>query len=133
MLPLAERMRPKTLNEYIGQKHLVGEGAILRQMIERGSLSSFILWGPPGVGKTTLAKLVANHLKRPFYTLSAVTSGVKDVLNVGTTYTLAFKERGAADSAGVSGSAILTTCKISAIRGNLVTGSFVFQGTGALA
>lgn len=82
MLPLAERLRPKTLNEYIGQKHLVGEGAILRQMIERGTLSSFILWGPPGVGKTTLARIIAHELERPFYTLSAVTSGVKDVREV---------------------------------------------------
>lgn len=82
MLPLAERLRPKTLNEYIGQKHLVGEGAILRQMIERGNLSSFILWGPPGVGKTTLARIIAHQLERPFYTLSAVTSGVKEVREV---------------------------------------------------
>ena len=82
MMPLAERMRPRTLDQYIGQKHLVGDGAILRQMIENGNLSSFILWGPPGVGKTTLAKIVANLLKCPFYTLSAVTSGVKDVREV---------------------------------------------------
>ena len=82
MLPLAERLRPKTLNEYIGQKHLVGEGAVLRQMIEKGSLSSFILWGPPGVGKTTLARIIAHQLERPFYTLSAVTSGVKEVREV---------------------------------------------------
>jgi len=81
-LPLAERMRPKTLDEYIGQKHLVGEGAILRQMIESGNIASFILWGPPGVGKTTLARIIAHQLQRPFYTLSAVTSGVKEVRDV---------------------------------------------------
>ncbi|NDV46354.1 replication-associated recombination protein A [Paludibacter sp. 221] len=82
MQPLAERLRPQTLDEYIGQKHLVGEKAILRQMIESGRIASFILWGPPGVGKTTLAKIIANKLDRPFYTLSAVTSGVKDVREV---------------------------------------------------
>ncbi len=82
MLPLAERMRPRTLDQYIGQRHLVGEGAVLRQMIESGNLSSFILWGPPGVGKTTLAKIIAHQLERPFYTLSAVTSGVKEVRDV---------------------------------------------------
>ena len=82
MQPLAERMRPKTLDEYIGQKHLVGEGAILRTMIDSGLVASFILWGPPGVGKTTLARIIANQLERPFYTLSAVTSGVKDVREV---------------------------------------------------
>ena len=82
MPPLAERLRPQTLEHYIGQKHLVGEKAILRQMIESGRIASFILWGPPGVGKTTLAKIIANKLDRPFYTLSAVTSGVKDVREV---------------------------------------------------
>lgn len=82
MLPLAERLRPKTLDQYIGQKHLVGDGAVLRQMIESGNLSSFILWGPPGVGKTTLARIIAHELERPFYTLSAVTSGVKEVREV---------------------------------------------------
>ena len=80
--PLAERLRPKTLDVYIGQKHLVGEGAILRKMIDAGRISSFILWGPPGVGKTTLAQIIANKLETPFYTLSAVTSGVKDVRDV---------------------------------------------------
>ena len=80
--PLAERLRPKTLDDYIGQKHLVGEGAILRKMIDAGRISSFILWGPPGVGKTTLAQIIANKLDTPFYTLSAVTSGVKDVRDV---------------------------------------------------
>ncbi|MEA4985956.1 Replication-associated recombination protein A [bioreactor metagenome] len=82
MQPLAERLRPTTLDEYIGQKHLVGDKAILRQMIESGHIASFILWGPPGVGKTTLARIIANQLDRPFYTLSAVTSGVKDVRDV---------------------------------------------------
>ena len=82
MLPLAERMRPKSLDEYIGQKHLVGQGAILRQMIESGNIASFILWGPPGVGKTTLARIIAHQLQRPVYTLSAVTSGVKEVRDV---------------------------------------------------
>lgn len=80
--PLAERMRPRTLDDYIGQKHLVGEGAVLRKMIDAGRISSFILWGPPGVGKTTLAEIIANKLETPFYTLSAVTSGVKDVREV---------------------------------------------------
>lgn len=80
--PLAERMRPRTLDEYIGQKHLVGEGAVLRRMIDSSHISSFILWGPPGVGKTTLAQIIANKLDAPFYTLSAVTSGVKDVREV---------------------------------------------------
>ena len=67
--PLAERMRPKSLNDYIGQKHLVGEGAVIRRMIESGNISSFILWGPPGVGKTTLARIIAEQTKVPFYTL----------------------------------------------------------------
>ncbi len=80
--PLAERMRPKTLDEYVGQKHLVGENAILRKMIDSGRISSFILWGPPGVGKTTLAGIIAKKLQRPFYTLSAISSGVKDVREV---------------------------------------------------
>lgn len=82
MQPLAERLRPQTLDQFIGQKHLVGDNAILRQMIESGRIASFILWGPPGVGKTTLAKIIANKLDRPFYTLSAVSSGVKDVREV---------------------------------------------------
>jgi len=77
--PLAERMRPRTLDHYIGQKHLVGKGAVLHQMVESGQISSIILWGPPGVGKTTLARIIANQLERPFYVLSAVSSGVKDV------------------------------------------------------
>ena len=80
--PLAERLRPKTLDDYIGQQHLVGKGKVLRKMIESGVVSSFILWGPPGVGKTTLAMIVAEQLKRPFYVLSAVSSGVKDVREV---------------------------------------------------
>ena len=80
--PLAERLRPRTLDDYIGQQHLVGEGAVLRKMIDAGRISSFILWGPPGVGKTTLAQIIANKLETPFYTLSAVTSGVKDVRDV---------------------------------------------------
>lgn len=77
--PLADRMRPKTLDDYIGQRHLVGKGAILRKMIESGNISSFILWGPPGVGKTTLAQIIAQKLNRQFFNLSAVNSGVKDV------------------------------------------------------
>lgn len=80
--PLAERLRPKTLDDYIGQKHLVGPGAVIRRMIESGNISSFILWGPPGVGKTTLARIIAEQTQVPFYTLSAVTSGVKEVRDV---------------------------------------------------
>ena len=80
--PLPERMRPKSLDQYVGQRHLVGEGCVLRKMIESGNLSSFILWGPPGVGKTTLAHIIAETMDRDFYTLSAVTSGVKDVRDV---------------------------------------------------
>ena len=80
--PLAERMRPTTLDEYIGQQHLVGQGAVLRRMIDARRISSFILWGPPGVGKTTLAQIIAHRMETPFYTLSAVTSGVKDVRDV---------------------------------------------------
>lgn len=80
--PLAERLRPNTLDDYIGQKHLVGEGGIIRNMIETGKVNSFILWGPPGVGKTTLARIIANTIDAKFYTLSAVTSGVKDVRDV---------------------------------------------------
>lgn len=82
MLPLAERMRPTTLDNYVGQQHLVGPGAILRRMIDGGNISSIILWGPPGVGKTTLAKIISSQLQRPFHTLSAVSSGVKDVREV---------------------------------------------------
>lgn len=82
MKPLAERLRPSTLDDYIGQHHLVGQGCVLRNMIDTGRISSFILWGPPGVGKTTLAKIVANALNTPFYTLSAVNCGVKDVREV---------------------------------------------------
>lgn len=80
--PLAERMRPRSLDDYVGQKHIIGENAVLRNMIEAGRITSFILWGPPGVGKTTLAQIIAHQLETPFYTLSAVTSGVKDVREV---------------------------------------------------
>ena len=79
MTPLAERLRPQNLDEYIGQQHLVGPGAVLRNMVDSGHITSFILWGPPGVGKTTLAKIIAKRLDVPFYILSAVNSGVKDV------------------------------------------------------
>ena len=82
MEPLAERMRPRTLDDYVGQEHLVGPGGVVRRMIESGRVSSFILWGPPGVGKTTLAEIVSSEMKVPFYTLSAVTSGVRDVREV---------------------------------------------------
>lgn len=79
MTPLAERMRPQSLDTYVGQQHLVGEGAVLRQAIERGKIPSFILWGPPGVGKTTLAQLIAKLLQKPFFQLSAINAGVKDI------------------------------------------------------
>lgn len=82
MQPLAERLRPRTFDDYIGQEHLVGKGAVIRNMVDSGRISSFILWGPPGVGKTTLAQMIANKLSTNFYTLSAVTSGVKDVREV---------------------------------------------------
>ena len=82
MKPLAERLRPTTLDNYIGQQHLVGEGGVIRQMLASGHVSSFILWGPPGVGKTTLAQIIAHQLETPFYTLSAVNCGVKDVRDV---------------------------------------------------
>ena len=81
-IPLPERMRPHRLEDYVGQKHLIGQGAILRRMIDTGNISSFILWGPPGVGKTTLAKIIAKQLDRPFYTLSAISSGVKDIREI---------------------------------------------------
>jgi len=80
--PLAERLRPTTIDDFIGQKHLVGEDAVIRKMLASGRLSSFILWGPPGVGKTTLAKIIANTMDRPFYILSAINSGVKDIRDV---------------------------------------------------
>ena len=82
LIPLPERLRPRTLDQYVGQEHLVGPGAVLRKMIETGIVSSFILWGPPGVGKTTLARIIANQLQREFFTLSAISSGVKDVREV---------------------------------------------------
>lgn len=81
-IPLPERMRPRTLDQYVGQEHLVGEKAILRRMLETGNISSFILWGPPGVGKTTLAQIIASRLDREFYTLSAINSGVKDMREI---------------------------------------------------
>lgn len=80
--PLPERLRPKSLDDFVGQDHLLGKGAVLRQMIESGNLSSFILWGPPGVGKTTLARIIANTLETPFYTISAISAGVKDVREI---------------------------------------------------
>ena len=82
LIPLPERLRPRTLDQYVGQEHLVGPGAVLRKMIESGRISSFILWGPPGVGKTTLARIIASQLNREFFTLSAISSGVKDVREV---------------------------------------------------
>ncbi|MBR5056600.1 MAG: AAA family ATPase, partial [Bacteroidales bacterium] len=82
MIPLPERMRPQSLDDYVGQKHLVGSGAVIRKMIESGNVSSFILWGPPGVGKTTLARIIAHQTNCDFYTLSAVSAGVKDVRDV---------------------------------------------------
>lgn len=80
--PLAERLRPKNIDEYVGQAHLVGQGAIIRRMIESGNIASFILWGPPGVGKTTLARIIANTCRAGFHTLSAVSSGVKEVREI---------------------------------------------------
>lgn len=84
-IPLAERLRPQTLNEVVGQEHLTGEGAVLRRMVDQGNITSMILWGPPGTGKTTLAQVIARTLKRPFFTLSAISAGVKDVREVITT------------------------------------------------
>ncbi|MEY3397537.1 MAG: hypothetical protein RL220_131, partial [Bacteroidota bacterium] len=81
-IPLAERMRPKSLDDYIGQEHIVGQEAVLRKAIDRGTIPSIILWGPPGVGKTTLAFIISQTLKKPFYSLSAINSGVKDVREV---------------------------------------------------
>ena len=91
--PLAERMRPKTLDDYVGQKHLVGKGAVLRKAIESGALPSMIFWGPPGVGKTTLAYIISQTLDRPFFSLSAINAGVKDVREV-IEKALVLKERG---------------------------------------
>ena len=81
-IPLAERLRPQQIDDYIGQAHLVGPDGVFRKFFETGNVPSFILWGPPGVGKTTLARIVASQLERPFFTLSAVTSGVKEVREV---------------------------------------------------
>jgi len=81
-IPLAERLRPSNLDHYIGQSHLVGKGAVLRNAIESGTIPSMIFWGPPGVGKTTLAHIISQQLKRPFYALSAINSGVKDIREV---------------------------------------------------
>ncbi|MBR5454228.1 MAG: AAA family ATPase, partial [Rikenellaceae bacterium] len=81
-IPLAERLRPRTLDDVVGQTHLVGPGGVLRRFVEAGNVPSFILWGPPGVGKTTLARVIATQLDRPFFTLSAVTSGVREVREV---------------------------------------------------
>ena len=82
MIPLAERMRPLSIENYIGQQHLMGNGAVLRQSIEKDTLPSIIFWGPPGVGKTSLANLIANTLNRPFFSLSAIHAGVKDIREV---------------------------------------------------
>ena len=82
MVPLAEILRPSTLDSYIGQQHLVGKGAVLRTLIDSGRIPSMILWGPPGIGKTTLASVISNTLQRPFYTLSAISSGVNEVREV---------------------------------------------------
>ena len=80
--PLAEQLRPKTLDDFLGQDHLVGQNAILRKVVESGNLPSMIFWGPPGVGKTTLAFIIANQLNKPFHILSAISSGVKDIRNI---------------------------------------------------